>query len=69
MKLSTAHIIRAKENTEAKNTYCSMLGDKWSLKNTWVASASLKLTERRAMSSPGSNNVSWGKGGRRGRGS
>lgn len=39
-------------------TYCSMLGDRYSLGKTWVASASSKLTERRATSSPGSSAVS-----------
>lgn len=36
-----------------------MLGERYSLGKTWVASASSKLTERRATSSPGSNAVSW----------
>lgn len=39
-------------------TYGSMLGDRYSLGKTWVASASSKLTERRATSSPGSSAVS-----------
>lgn len=35
-----------------------MLGERYSFGKTWVASASSKLTDRRATSSPGSNAVS-----------
>lgn len=55
------HTVAAVKLTPCFVTYCSMLGERYSLGKTWVASASSKLTERRATSSPGSSVVSWEK--------